>query len=93
MEPFTIISLALAGAQAAAQVYSTISAEKGVTSQHARQAASAVSLAVDLYNKLRAMWTRELSPAEIAQLDREYEVTFSQPHWQASDAQTSPNQP
>lgn len=90
MEPLTIVSLALAGAQAAAQVYTTISAEKGVTSTQARQAATAVSLAVDLYNKLRAMWTRELSPAEIQQLDREYEATFSQPHWQASTTTQDP---
>lgn len=91
MEPLTIVSLALAGAQAAAQVYTTISAEKGVTSPHAKLSATAVSLAVDLYHELRAMWTRELSPAEIQRLDREYEETFSRPHWQASTTTQSPH--
>lgn len=84
MDPFTIISLALAGVKTAAEVYDAIRNEPGTSSQLTHQAGTAVSLAVDLYDQLRRVWAKDISPAEIARLDAEYQQIFAQSHWKPS---------
>lgn len=84
MDPLTIISLALAGVKTAAEVYDAIRADPNTTSQITHQSSTAVSMAVQLYEELRRIWSNEITPTEIARLDAEYAQIFARSHWKPS---------